>query len=786
MSRNLKEKIAEEDLRISHIDFSSRRQSLIDGVIRVITEAIEHLKTSLILPKMLEKPEVLIKVLTGTQFESAIKLVADFQRRREIILKEQRRPLMDHGMIHIIDYFQYNTEINKILHGYSHGYMTDEDRKILKAFEMLLETAKRHLNRQAPAQINEEKRLFKIYKESKTLKKSIDKLRFKIASHQTTLRWKMAAKAVYLKKAQIDQYEKQQEMEKRIERETDETQRAARHFKKISLEKQNQLGQELDRMRTEYKNLSKENKQAEKHNREEKAKLIIQLEGAIRKYDTAISEKINENLELEDKLKEAKKKLSEFMVVYRKEEHIYHEIVVKREERIEHEKRQRIFKYMTNRAARQIQKYWRNWQKEQKLKEKRAKKKNEFKVLSTVYFYICLAILGLTKMSPPQTSQTSISQIAENIRNGQFGTNPLTTQINCVIRVIKESIEYVKISLILPQILGNPTEARKVLNLSAFQPALRLLDDYILRRDIIIKGKRTPLSDHGMIKIMDYFLRNHKMHELFPDMFDKLTKNDRDLLITFERLFQICEQKLLRRAKKEINNERKLNKIYHENEAVKNSIMKLKADMVFQVAKEHWQMAATRVCLQKCEEKLTREKQKNERRMRDESERCHRIIQANQKSAADEQNALEIELKQLREEFEKQVKLNLREEKNCRDEKNKLEIKLQADIKKYDETICQKIVKGMDLQKHLQESAQQMDILMVKYRKCEAIYNDIVVKREEEEEFRKRRRILNYMRNRAARKIQRFWRKWRRYLKEQLRRERRILRKQDKKMRMGL
>lgn len=217
-----------------------------------------------------------------------------------------------------------------------------------------------------------------------------------------------------------------------------------------------------------------------------------------------------------------------------------------------------------------------------------------------------------------KTSKTSISQIAENIRNGQFGTNPLTTQINCVIRVLKESIEFVKISLILPQILGNPIEARKVLNIPTYQPALRLLDDYILRRDIIIKERRPPLSDHGMIKIMDYFLRNHKMHELFPGLFNKLTNNDRNLLITFERLFQICEQNLLRHAKKEINHERQLNKIYHENEAVKNSIMKLKADLVFQVARERWQMAATRVCLQKCEEKLTREKQKNERRMRDE------------------------------------------------------------------------------------------------------------------------------------------------------------------------
>jgi len=51
------------------------------------------------------------------------------------------------------------------------------------------------------------------------------------------------------------------------------------------------------------------------------------------------------------------------------------------------------------------------------------------------------------------------------------------------------------------------------------------------------------------------------------------------------------------------------------------------------------------------------------------SEKCQRIIQSNQKSATEEQNVLEAELKELRKEFDKQVKQNHREEKNCRDEK---------------------------------------------------------------------------------------------------------------------
>ncbi|XP_034487902.1 uncharacterized protein LOC117792056 isoform X2 [Drosophila innubila] len=374
MSRNSRENNSEEDLRITLIDFSSRRQSLISGVVRVISEAVEHLKTSLILPKMLENPHTLIRVLTGTQFEPAIHLVTDFQRRREIILKDQRRPLMDHGMIRIIDYFQSNTEMYKLLQGYTH-HMTDQDQKLLNAFEMLLETAKRHLDRDAKAQIIEERRLFKLYKESKSLKKSIDRFRIKIASYQTTLRWKLAAKAVYIEKIQRDMDENQLKVEQRIENETDKTQRITRNYKKISLEKQNQLEQELDRARTDYNKLTKEHKGFEKRNRDEKNKLEIKLQSVIKKYDETIGQQILKDMDLQLQLKETAKEMDKLMMKYRKSETIYNDIVIKREEEEEFRKKRRILAYMMNRAARKIQRYWRNWRRHQ-LKKKRLQQKN--------------------------------------------------------------------------------------------------------------------------------------------------------------------------------------------------------------------------------------------------------------------------------------------------------------------------------------------------------------------------------------------------------------------------
>lgn len=85
-------------------------------------------------------------------------------------------------------------------------------------------------------------------------------------------------------------------------------------------------------------------------------------------------EKFAENLELTDKLNEAQKKLDEYKVTYRKEQRIYNEIVAKREKEEERRKQEMIIRYMMNRAARKIQKYWRAWRKSLKKKNKGAKK----------------------------------------------------------------------------------------------------------------------------------------------------------------------------------------------------------------------------------------------------------------------------------------------------------------------------------------------------------------------------------------------------------------------------
>ncbi|KAH8311510.1 hypothetical protein KR044_006676, partial [Drosophila immigrans] len=355
----------------------------------------------------------------------------------------------------------------------------------------------------------------------------------------------------------------------------------------------------------------------------------------------------------------------------------------------------------------------------------------------------------------------------------QFGTNAFTTRINCVIRVLQESIEIVKMSLILPHILENPHEARRVLSFTKYQPAVGLLKEYIVRRDIVIREKRSPLSDHGMIKIIDYFQRNYKMYDLFSNLYKKLTFNEKYFLTTFERLYKVCEHHLLRSSKREINNERQLNMIYQENEAIKVKIEKLKEELANQVVRERWKMAAKMVYLHKCEKELLWKRQINEQRMRNESESCQRTIRMNQKNFVEEQLMLEDQIKPLREAFDKQFKMNQRELKSLRDEKNKLELQVEASIRKYDSTIRQKMVKHFDLQEELVKSKEELDKVIKEYKINEAIYNDIVLKYENVAVEYHKRRILSFMVNRAARKIQKYWRKWHKAQKRKAQLERR-------------
>ncbi|XP_017856375.1 PREDICTED: trichohyalin [Drosophila arizonae] len=376
MKRQIKDNeyaTSREAIRMAQIDFSSLRPTLIELVMAMMKEAFERVKISLILPKLIQDRAMVKNVLTGTQYEPAIKLIDDFLRRRDIILRERRQPLMDHGMIQIIDYFQRNMQIYTLFPGLVNA-MSKRESALLMTFAKLLKVAETHLKRDAYEQIAHERHLHKVLKEKQKLWEEIQKFQNVIEKHRIEESASALAKEQYVAKLMEERRQKKLRDDMKIEHEIEVSRRAMRANAKASRDKQIELADELEKVRYEDAKLTKDSKKAEKEAREEKNKFEIQLQSIIKKYDTMMIEKFVENLELTDKLNEAQKKLDEFKLHYRKEQRIYNEIVVKREKEEERRKQEMIFRYMMNRAARKIQKYWRAWRKSLRKKNKRAKK----------------------------------------------------------------------------------------------------------------------------------------------------------------------------------------------------------------------------------------------------------------------------------------------------------------------------------------------------------------------------------------------------------------------------
>ncbi|EDV43190.1 uncharacterized protein Dana_GF16650, isoform A [Drosophila ananassae] len=362
------------DIKMAQHDFATVRVTQIGCVMGVLAEAIERVKISLILPKLLEHSSHVAQVLNGTEFEPAVRLIQSFVRRRHFILREKRPPLMDHGIIQIIDFFQRNCRMYHLFPRY-YNHMNENEKKLLKAFELLYDLAKDRLYQTSTDAIHQERQLHAMYKENQVVTEQVEAIRRKIQEQKVALRWRVAAQEAYLKNYEDMMLKKKREKNERIQKEVDRCTRMVRNSKKASLERQAELEGEIENTRKNYEISTKAYQKLEKNLREEKNKLILQLQALIKKYDHTIGEKMIENIELMEESKAAKKELDEFMVGFRKVERVYKEIVVKREEEEAKRRQNRIVLFTMNRAASKIQKYWRKWKKHINKKNKRLRKR---------------------------------------------------------------------------------------------------------------------------------------------------------------------------------------------------------------------------------------------------------------------------------------------------------------------------------------------------------------------------------------------------------------------------
>lgn len=78
--------------------------------------------------------------------------------------------------------------------------------------------------------------------------------------------------------------------------------------------------------------------------------------------------------------------------------------------------------------------------------------------------------------------------------------------------------------------------------------------------------------NYRLIKIIDYFHENSHILKYFEDWLQYLNAHDKSVIEAFQLLLQITEQRLKKSAISELNKEKKIHEIYHENETVKKQI----------------------------------------------------------------------------------------------------------------------------------------------------------------------------------------------------------------------
>ncbi|XP_016981268.1 dynein regulatory complex protein 10 [Drosophila rhopaloa] len=326
-------------------------------------------------------------------------------------------------------------------------------------------------------------------------------------------------------------------------------------------------------------------------------------------------------------------------------------------------------------------------------------------------------------------------------------------------RVLKMSQERIKIAMIIPKLLEHPEKLKSVLMGTCYEEVLEPIDSMIRHL-----GKQTGRSklphDHTTMRIVDFFLVNHNIHRFFPHLKHSLNERDQQLLAAFHFLLESAHLHLHRSSRSEITKERKLHAIYHQNVDIQKKIKELKASLAFQKVIGKWKTAAKGIYLMKVEEDLANKKWQNNVAIQNEIEKCNRTMRNYHKGSMERQKELEEELNTARETYEKMTKKNLTEEHELRSEKNKLLLQLQSMLKKYDTSVGEKMRENLVAQDQFLEAKKILDDFMVQFKQEERVYKNIVVKREEEERRVQQQKLVVFMMNRAAAKIQKYWRKW--------------------------
>ncbi|KAK7870718.1 hypothetical protein R5R35_009870 [Gryllus longicercus] len=128
---------------------------------------------------------------------------------------------------------------------------------------------------------------------------------------------------------------------------------------KSSQMRQMALEQELQDLEDHLKTLRENNHKAESDMRTRRTKLERQLEAIIASYDSDMSERQAELDQLTQELEDERRALAELQTQLREQEEDYEQLLAERSEEEEAHFQRQLWTFLTNRAARVIQRGWR-------------------------------------------------------------------------------------------------------------------------------------------------------------------------------------------------------------------------------------------------------------------------------------------------------------------------------------------------------------------------------------------------------------------------------------------
>ncbi|XP_054738382.1 meiosis-specific nuclear structural protein 1-like isoform X2 [Anastrepha obliqua] len=338
-------------------------------------------------------------------------------------------------------------------------------------------------------------------------------------------------------------------------------------------------------------------------------------------------------------------------------------------------------------------------------------------------------------------------------------------QVNSVMCIVNESIEKLKISLVIPKILENPLTVSRHLKGTKYEDCLHIIQSYLTMKKPDVKLYR-PEECMQLLQLIDMFHENYEMLNSLPNWLDELSHVDKSLLNSLTLLQNIAEERLSKSAIAELAKEKKIHQVYHDNEQMKRNIREFQAKLHNQKINLRWKLAAKDGIIKKYEADLAFKKWDNNVHVREELVKSSRRIHNIHVASVIKQKELEEELEKAKIAYEKMLKENLAHEKEVRDEKNKLLLQLQALVKKFDQNIGDKIKENVYLQEEYDEQKRQFDEFLEEYQREEAEYEAIVKTKEEEDRRKHEEKVMLFMMTRAAKIIQRAYRRYRRSKKK--------------------